>query len=88
MKKSKLTEKATRIPDSRPFVWENAIKRYLQEIEPLQTESARATRFAMLIQQLFSVEPNFIEDYVSGIEKYVTNKPPGGLKPKSNPPGG
>ncbi|MCK4446952.1 MAG: hypothetical protein KAW56_07710, partial [Candidatus Marinimicrobia bacterium] len=71
MKKSKLTEKSTRIPDPRPFRWEEEIAAYLKEIEVQQSESARATRFAMLIQQLFGIEPNFIENYVSGIEKYV-----------------
>ncbi len=71
MKKTKLTEKATRIPDTRPFQWEKIIKRYIQEVEHQQTESARATRFAILTQELFGVEPNFIDNYVSGIEKYI-----------------
>jgi len=86
-KKPRLKEKPVRIPDSRPFIWEDAIKRYLKEVEPLNSETARATRFAMLTQELFGIEPNFIDNYVSGIEKYVKKehkKPPGGLEP----PGG
>jgi len=70
-KPSKLKEKAIRIPDTRPFQWEKVIKRYIQEVEHQQTESARATRFAILTQELFGVEPNFIDNYVSGIEKYI-----------------
>jgi len=71
MKKTKLTEKSARIPDTRPFQWEKVIKRYIQEVEHQQTESAKATRFAILTQELFGVEPNFIDNYVSGIEKYI-----------------
>ena len=71
MKKSKLTEKATRIPDTRPIQWEEDISQYLKEVEKLNKEQARSHRFSMLIQNLFGVEPNFIENYTSGIEQYI-----------------
>ena len=70
-KKSKLTEKATRIPDTRQVQWDEAISQYLHEVESLNKESARSHRFAMLVQQLLSVEPNFIERYSVGIEQYL-----------------
>jgi hypothetical protein len=68
-KKTKLTEKATRIPDTRQVHWEAIIPQYLQEIEQLNKEQARSHRFAMLVQQLLGVEPNFIENYSAGIEE-------------------
>jgi len=70
-KKTRLTEKATRIPDTRPIQWEEDISQYLNEVEKLNKEQARSHRFSMLIQNLFGVEPNFIENYTSGIEKYI-----------------
>ena len=68
-KQTKLTEKEARIPDTRQVQWEEAIPQYLSEVEKLNKESARSHRFAMLVQQLLSVEPNFIESYSVGIEQ-------------------
>ncbi|UCE67143.1 MAG: SAM-dependent DNA methyltransferase [Candidatus Zixiibacteriota bacterium] len=73
-KKTKLKEKPTRIPDSRESIWDKAVTEYLQSIKKLNTESARSHRFAMLVHELLQLEPNFIEEYVSGIEKYVKTK--------------
>ena len=73
-KQTKLTEKPTRIPDIRERQWEEVIPAYLHEIELLNTESARSHRFAMLLQQLLGVEPNFIDSYTAGIEKYLKVK--------------
>ena len=70
-KETKLTEKATRFPDMRQMGWEETITRYLGEVEPLNKESARSHRFAMLVGELLSVEPHFIEDYSSGIEQFL-----------------
>lgn len=70
-KKTKLTEKATRIPDTRQVQWDEVIPQYLHEVEQLHKEQARSHRFAMLVQQLLSLEPNFIETYSSGIEQYL-----------------
>jgi len=68
-KKSKLIEKPTRIPDTRQVKWEDVIPLYIHEIEQLNKEQARSHRFAMLVQQLLGIEPNFIESYSAGIEQ-------------------
>ena len=73
-KSTKLVEKATRIPDTRPMRWEELIPQYLREVEQLNKESARSHRFAMLVQELLSVDPNFIETYSTGIEQYLKVK--------------
>ena len=73
-KRTKLTEKATRIPDTRPAHWEEIFTRYLREIEPVKGEPARSLRFGMLTQELFGFQPGFIESYISGIEKYLKVK--------------
>ncbi len=70
-KKTKLTEKAVRIPETRQVQWEDTIPQYLREVGQLNKESARSHRFAMLVQQLLSIEPNFIETYSTGIEQYL-----------------
>lgn len=68
-KQTKLTEKATRISDTRQTQWADAISQYMYQVEKLNKEQARSHRFAMLLQQLLGVEPNFVEAYSSGIEK-------------------
>jgi SAM-dependent methyltransferase len=68
-KRTKLTEKGTRIPNTRLIRWGKTIRQYLKEVEELNKESARSHRFAMLLQQLLSLEPDFIEDYCTGIEE-------------------
>jgi hypothetical protein len=68
-KRTKLTEKGTRIANTRLIRWEKAIRQYLKEVKELNKESARSHRFAMLLQQLLSIEPYFIEDYCTGIEE-------------------
>jgi SAM-dependent methyltransferase len=73
-KQSKLTEKATRMPDIRPTHWDETINKYLADVEPMNSESARSQRFGMLVNQLIGFEPGFIESYVSGIEKYLKAK--------------
>jgi hypothetical protein len=73
-KKSKLIEKATRMPETRQPTWDETISQYLREVEPLNKEPARSHRFAMLVQQLLGIEPNFIDNYTTGIEKYLKVK--------------
>jgi hypothetical protein len=73
-KKTKLTEKATRVSNIKQLKWEKAIGAYLKEVEQLNKESARSHRFAMLLQELLGVDPDFIEDYCSGIEQYIKAK--------------
>jgi hypothetical protein len=73
-KPSKLIEKATRIPDTRPIQWDEIINKYLAEVGPINSESARSLRFGMLMKELLGFEPVFIESYVSGVEKYLKVK--------------
>lgn len=68
-KKTKLTEKATRIPDVRQAQWEESLSRYLSEVEKLNKESARTHRFAMFLQELFPDERAFLEEFSAGIEQ-------------------
>jgi SAM-dependent methyltransferase len=74
IRKTKLGEKGTRMPDTRPPRWEEAIHRYLGEVEQLSTESARSHRFTALVQEILGVEPHLIEDFCSGIEMFVKAK--------------
>jgi hypothetical protein len=73
-RKTKLAEKSARIPDTREAERVDAISTYLRDVQRQNTESARSHRFSMLLQQLFGVEPGFVEDYTTGIEKYLRRK--------------
>jgi len=73
-KKSKLHEKATRMPDIREAKWEQVVSEYLESVQAQQSEPAKSQRFLLLLKDLFGVQPGFIEDYVAGIEKYVKVK--------------
>jgi hypothetical protein len=73
-KKTKLTEKAARISEIRQTTWDEAINRYIDEIEGLNKEQARSHRFTALLQQLLGIEPDFIESYTSGIERHARAK--------------
>jgi hypothetical protein len=70
-KPSKLKEKGVRMPDVREVERNELIRQYLKEVEPLNSEPARSQRFGMLLHALFSVVPDFIEDFVKGVEKYL-----------------
>lgn len=73
-KKTKLTEKSARIPEIRKSNWDEAITPYLRDVESLNKEQARSHRFTALLQQLMGVEPNFIENYSAGVEKFLKVK--------------
>ena len=73
-KKSKLTEKSTRIPETRVSHWDTAIEKYFKEVKPLYSEPARSHRFSMLLQEILNLEPDFIEHYSAGIEQYLKVK--------------
>ncbi len=73
-KKSKLYEKATRMPDIRQAKWEQVVSAYLESVQAQQSEPAKSQRFLLLLNELFGVQPGFIEDYVAGIEKHVKIK--------------
>jgi type I restriction-modification system DNA methylase subunit len=69
-----IKEKASRMPDIRELKWEQIISQYLKEVNTLTSESAKSQRFSILLNELFGLQPNFIEEYLSGIEKYVKVK--------------
>ncbi|MBA4349160.1 MAG: hypothetical protein C0415_04120 [Thermodesulfovibrio sp.] len=75
MKKSKLAEKASRIPDISEQDISQKFKEYIEQVSQLNTESARAQRFIILLKDVFGdVEAGFIEDYLHGVEKHISTK--------------
>jgi len=70
-KTSKLVESPTRFAETRLPGWQEALDKYLREIDACQTEAARSHRFAMLMQEFTGLQPDFIDGYATGIEKYV-----------------
>ncbi|MBN2396027.1 MAG: N-6 DNA methylase, partial [Candidatus Atribacteria bacterium] len=70
-KKTKLPEKSVRIPETRESNWETIIPDYLHSVTSQVSESAKSHRFLILLKDLFGIQPEFIEDYVSGIEKFI-----------------
>ncbi|MEW6006906.1 MAG: hypothetical protein AB1595_01965 [bacterium] len=73
-KKSKLSEKPARIPEIREQNWGKAIPEYLQSVKSQVSESAKSHLFLLLLKELFGIQPGFIEDYISGIEKFIKVK--------------
>lgn len=73
-KRSKLSEKPARMPEVRQPKWDRVVSEYIQSVRELGSESAKSHRFSMLLQELFGIQPRFIEEYVEGIEKYVRIK--------------
>lgn len=75
MKKTKLTEKPSRIPDILEQSISQKFKEYIEQISQLNTESAKAQRFLILLKDVFGdVSAGFVEDYLHGVEKYVSVK--------------
>jgi hypothetical protein len=75
MKKSKLTEKASRIPDISEQDISQKFKEYIAQASQLNTESARAQRFIIFLKDVFGdVDARFIEDYLQGVEKHISAK--------------
>ena len=70
-KKTKLPERASRIPETRDLNWKKIIPEYLHSVASQVSESAKSHRFLLLLKDLFGIQPEFIEDYVSGIEKFI-----------------
>jgi len=73
-KKSKLLEKPARMPEVREPYIEGKVRPYLEEVQGLSSEPARSTRFSILLHDLFEMDLPFIEEYLSGVEKYVRTK--------------
>jgi methylase of polypeptide subunit release factors len=51
-----------------------AVFRYLERVGKPISESAKANAFSILLNELFGFQPAFIENYLSGIEKYIKTK--------------
>ena len=72
-KRSKLTEKGVRFPNLREHDIESAFREYLPIPSELN-EPARTHRFTILLHRLFGETPQFIEEYMEGIQRYVRIK--------------
>jgi hypothetical protein len=74
-KKTKLPEKASRVPDLLENKKTEFVKKYIDSVSQQNTESAKAQRFLLLLKDLFGdVDAKFIEDYLTGTEKYIKEK--------------
>lgn len=75
MKKSKLTEKPSRIPDISEQNISHKFKEYIEQISTQNTESAKAQGFLIFLKDVFeNVDAGFVEDYLHGVEKYISVK--------------
>jgi len=75
MKKTKLSEKPSRIPDISEVQITQKFKEYIKQASQLNTESAKAQRFLILLKDVFGdINAGFIEDYLHGVEKYISVK--------------
>lgn len=79
MKKKKkvkpVTEKPSRIPDISEEITAKKFKEYIEQVTQLNTESAKAQSFLLLLKDVFGdVNAGFIEDYLHGVEKYISVK--------------
>ena len=62
------------MPEIRELKWDQIVPTYLKSVESQNNESAKSQRFLLLLNDFFGLQPGFIEDYVSGIEKYIKVK--------------
>ncbi len=69
-----IKEKAARMPEIREVKWDQIVPDYLKSVKTQVSESAKSQRFLLLLNDFFGVQPGFIEEYISGIEKYVKVK--------------
>lgn len=75
MKKTKLTEKPSRIPDISEQDISYKFKEYIEQISTQNTEPAKAQRFLIFLKDLFEdVNAGFVEDYLHGVERFVSVK--------------
>jgi len=74
-KKSKLTESPARFTSGLDEKLKSDFQKYLQEISAANVETARSFRFSMLLKDWFAdARPNFVEDYLKGMERHVRVK--------------
>jgi len=71
----KVPEKSSRIPDLFQAQKSASIQNYVEEVSRLGSESAKTQRFLILLKDIFGdVNEKFVENYLSGVEKYVRSK--------------
>jgi len=71
----KIPEKPSRFGDLFEVQKSADIQNYVEEVSHLSSESAKTQRFLLLLKDIFGeVNTNFVEDYLSGVEKYVKSK--------------
>ncbi len=74
-KTPKLPEKSTRFGDLFDTRKAGYIEEYVKAVTDLGSESARSQRFLLLLKDLFGeLNADFVENYLSGVEKYVKSK--------------
>ena len=62
------------MPEVRQSKWDKSVPAYIESMQRPSSESAKSQRFGILLNELFGEQPGFIEEYVSGIERYVNVK--------------
>lgn len=72
-KQTKIVEEFHGVVDTRIEQWDSLLERYFKDIAPL-TEIPRSHRFSVLLNELLDVKPEFIGDYVKGIEQSFKSK--------------
>ena len=50
------------------------IASYLSEIVEFKSESAKSHRFSIFVNDILGVEPDFLKNYISGIESYIKDE--------------
>ncbi|MFQ5798784.1 MAG: hypothetical protein ACE5H0_08835, partial [Bacteroidota bacterium] len=74
-KKTRLAEKGSRFASPFEERLKAEFRKYQHEIVAANVETARSFRFMKLLTDWFSeARPTFVEDYLKGLEKYVTMK--------------
>jgi len=68
---SKFPEQLARMPEVQETRRDEIVTDYIQSVTSQTSESAKSHRFLILLKYLFGIQPEFIEDYVSGIEKFI-----------------
>ncbi len=66
------------VMDSRESQISSVIEKYLADLKSPQSESARAHRFSLLLPEIFADQPEIIDGYSKGIEKFLSNQKQGG----------
>ena len=69
----KIVDEFHGVVDTRIEQWDSLLEQYFKDIAPL-SEIRRSHRFSVLLNELLDVKPEFIGDYVKGIEQSFKSK--------------